>query len=56
MMTEKIKLKPCPFCGGKAVFVKSGASAWIRCSDCGCVYPDDAGGNSRQRKANNGTG
>lgn len=41
-MTEKIKLKPCPFCGGKAVFVKSGASAWIRCSDCGCVYPDDA--------------
>lgn len=31
---DEIKLKPCPFCGGKAI--ANGINiAWVRCSECG---------------------
>lgn len=31
-----IELKPCPFCGGEAHYVKcSDGEAWVRCKDCG---------------------
>ena len=31
---EEIKLKPCPFCGGKAV--KLGVNVfWVKCCECG---------------------
>ena len=29
------KLKPCPFCGGKAHIMKMGYPHWIYCEDCG---------------------
>ena len=35
---EKIELKPCPFCDGKAVLLSSvffSASAEVRCKKCG---------------------
>lgn len=39
----EIKLKPCPFCGGKAEFAigeeyreeQGGGGEWIECSSCG---------------------
>lgn len=32
----KIKLKPCPFCGGKATLVYDGDKTWqVICDDCG---------------------
>lgn len=34
-MTEN--LKHCPFCGGKPKFAKSGADAWVFCSNCGAT-------------------
>lgn len=34
-MTDK--LKTCPFCGGKPKFAKSGADAWVFCSNCGAT-------------------
>lgn len=34
-MTEE--LKRCPFCGGKPKFAKSGADAWVFCSNCGAM-------------------
>lgn len=34
-MTDK--LKTCPFCGGKPKFAKSGADAWVICSNCGAT-------------------
>ena len=34
-MTDK--LKTCPFCGGKPKFAKSGAAAWVFCSNCGAT-------------------
>lgn len=49
-MTKKFKLKPCPFCGGKAVIevVESHrhiickmpaykGGAFIECAECGCA-------------------
>ena len=35
---EKVELKPCPFCGGKAVLFSSvffSADAEVRCKKCG---------------------
>lgn len=41
-----IKLKPCPFCGGEAIFVVNsnisskhcvGFNYYIKCSSCGCT-------------------
>lgn len=38
------KLKPCPFCGGKAEYhencidVEFGSEFWIRCTQCGCSF------------------
>lgn len=29
------RLKPCPFCGGKAHIMKMGYPHWIYCEDCG---------------------
>lgn len=34
-MTEN--LQSCPFCGGKPKFAKSGAYAWVFCSNCGAT-------------------
>jgi len=35
-MTDKIKLKPCPFCGGKAhVGSPYENTAWVYCGNCG---------------------
>lgn len=31
---NEIKLKPCPFCGGKAVFGTI-SRTWIECTECG---------------------
>ena len=33
-MTEEIKLKPCPFCGGEAKLWFFGNGAWF--ATCGC--------------------
>lgn len=47
-MSEKEKLLPCPFCGGKAVFETKGNSSshydvgfdfTIKCNKCLCVLP-----------------
>ena len=29
------ELKPCPFCGGKAIRSSTGAPHWIYCKECG---------------------
>ena len=34
-MTDE--LEACPFCGGKPKFAKSGADAWVFCSNCGAT-------------------
>lgn len=37
-MNEKLKLKPCPFCGGRATVVEQGTGiscAWVECGQCG---------------------
>lgn len=33
-MSEQ-KLKPCPFCGGKAKLMDMGFPHWVYCEDCG---------------------
>ena len=36
------ELKPCPFCGGEAVFAPEGLVSggyWIRCRDCNIEQP-----------------
>lgn len=39
-MMDEIKLKPCPFCGGKADICKfPGCGATIFCSDCQVSTP-----------------
>lgn len=35
MTTKKQELKPCPFCGGKAVIQNMGYPHYIYCSSCG---------------------
>ena len=35
-----MKLKPCPFCGGKAEYDNSdNGSEWIKCTECGAQGP-----------------
>lgn len=35
---DEIKLKPCPFCGGKAVFKDIDSScSYVRCEKCGAT-------------------
>lgn len=34
-MTEKIKLKPCPFCGGEAEIIDDAMGTISRCRRCG---------------------
>lgn len=34
-MTDKITLKPCPFCGGKAYFLHGRKNECITCEECG---------------------
>ena len=34
-MTDKIELKPCPFCGGKAYFLHGRKNECITCEECG---------------------
>lgn len=34
-MTDGIKLKPCPFCGGEARIMRMGYPHWIYCTECG---------------------
>lgn len=36
-MTEEIKLKCCPFCGGKAKLtgLKQAPESWVECTECG---------------------
>lgn len=36
-MTEEIKLKRCPFCGGKAKLtdLKQAPESWVECTECG---------------------
>lgn len=35
MLGGKDKLKPCPFCGGKAILMDASYPYWIICDDCG---------------------
>lgn len=36
MSGERIKLKPCPFCGSKSVhFTTDGKKTWVICLSCG---------------------
>lgn len=37
-MKEKIKLKPCPFCGSENV---GSVNGWVQCFDCNASGPDD---------------
>ena len=37
-MTEK--LKPCPFCGGKAIFEENTGTFFIHCESCCAFTPD----------------
>lgn len=46
-MSRKLKLKPCPFCGGKADFSGSAGAVLAGCSKCNiytiyCYPPEDA--------------
>lgn len=34
-LREKVKLKPCPFCGGAASMRDGMGEFWVRCDDCG---------------------
>lgn len=40
---REAKLKPCPFCGGKAAAIWNGAfdkdNYWVRCWECGAETP-----------------
>lgn len=33
-MQDKIELKPCPFCGGKAKLERSATAVAVACEDC----------------------
>lgn len=33
------ELKPCPFCGGKAVMISYSEFAFIQCENCECRTP-----------------
>lgn len=37
------KLKPCPFCGSKRVYVMGNEKHWIGCSNCGAEGPVPVG-------------
>lgn len=38
-MTDDIELKPCPFCGGKAVYYYQRDNEAIFCDECGAKLP-----------------
>ncbi len=52
---SETKLKPCPFCGGKATVDDDGQYQWVECESCGAragigrddVGPDEAAWNKR---------
>lgn len=70
MSEWEIKLKPCPFCGGKAhieekVTLGGSSIVWVECESCGARLPDiyvkssycanDKAAEAWNRRANNET-
>jgi len=45
------KLKPCPFCGGKAHIMKMGYPHWIYCEKCGAKVHGGVVGEEEGEKA-----
>jgi len=40
------KLKPCPFCGGKASIEICGDMSWVQCEHCGAKQDEHCGNNN----------
>lgn len=51
MMPDREKLKPCPFCGGKAHIMKMGYPHWIFCEECGAKIHGGVVGEAEGEKA-----
>lgn len=56
---SEIKLKPCPFCGGKAEYMRGDRYKWVHCTSClattGNYYTVKDAAQAWNRRADNET-